>query len=138
MKTYPHNSPKAMARILAMVMVADGHMDERELDLLEQLKLYDILAINRRDFIEVLHDYCEELAESADTDGKVHPVDRVRIDALLDTVEEPKKRLLLCAMVLDMSKADAEFSEIEMAILTHMLDRWHLTLEDIETAFADE
>ncbi|MEW9898833.1 hypothetical protein ABWL39_09385 [Chitinivorax sp. PXF-14] len=138
MKTYPHNSPKAMARILAMVMVADGHMDERELDLLEQLKLYDILAINRRDFIEVLHDYCEELAESADADGKVHPVDRARIDALLDTVEEPKKRLLLCAMVLDMSKADAEFSEIEMAILTHMLDRWHLTLEDIETAFADE
>ena len=61
-----------------------------------------------------------------------------RIDELLDCVDEPKKRLLLCAMALDMSKADAEFSELEMAIFTHMLDRWHLTLEDIQTAFADE
>ena len=138
MKQYKQNSPEAMARILAMLMVADGSMDDRELELLDKLNIYGILEIDRKKFIEVLHAYCNDLSDSADADGTVHLVDRVRIDELLDCVDEPKKRLLLCAMALDMSKADAEFSELEMAIFTHMLDRWHLTLEDIQTAFADE
>ncbi len=138
MKRYKQNSPEAMARILAMLMVADGSMDDRELELLDKLNIYGILEIDRKKFIEVLHAYCNDLSDSADADGTVHLVDRVRIDGLLDCVDEPKKRLLLCAMALDMSKADAEFSELEMAIFTHMLDRWHLTLEDIQTAFADE
>ncbi|MFO1386931.1 MAG: hypothetical protein U1F55_12345 [Chitinivorax sp.] len=138
MKQYKQNSPEAMARILAMLMVADGSMDDRELELLDKLNIYGILEIDRKKFIEVLHAYCNDLSDSADADGTVHLVDRARIDELLDCVDEPKKRLLLCAMALDMSKADAEFSELEMAIFTHMLDRWHLTLEDIQTAFADE
>lgn len=138
MKQYKQNSPEAMARILAMLMVADGSMDDRELELLDKLNIYGILEIDRKKFIDVLHAYCNDLSDSADADGTVHLVDRVRIDELLDCVDEPKKRLLLCAMALDMSKADAEFSELEMAIFTHMLDRWHLTLEDIQTAFADE
>ena len=138
MKQYKQNTPEAMARILAMLMVADGSMDDRELELLDKLNIYGILDIDRKKFIEVLHAYCNDLSDSADADGTVHLVDRARIDELLDCVDEPKKRLLLCAMALDMSKADAEFSELEMAIFTHMLDRWHLTLEDIQTAFADE
>ena len=138
MKRYKQNSPETMARILAMLMVADGSMDDRELELLDKLNIYGILEIDRKKFIEVLHAYCNDLSDSADADGTVHLVDRARIDELLDCVDEPKKRLLLCAMALDMSKADAEFSELEMAIFTHMLDRWHLTLEDIQTAFADE
>ncbi|MDQ5886840.1 MAG: hypothetical protein RL210_140 [Pseudomonadota bacterium] len=138
MKQYKQNSPEAMARILAMLMVADGSMDDRELELLDKLNIYGILEIDRKKFIDVLHAYCNDLSDSADADGTVHLVDRARIDELLDCVDEPKKRLLLCAMALDMSKADAEFSELEMAIFTHMLDRWHLTLEDIQTAFADE
>ncbi|WP_137938714.1 hypothetical protein [Chitinivorax sp. B] len=138
MTPFPQNSPEAMARILAMLMIADGNMDDRELELLEKLKLYDVLGLSRKQFIEVLHQYCEELEQSADPDGTIHLVDRVRIDELLDAVDEPKKRLLLCAMVLDLSKADADFSDVEMAIFTHMLDHWHLTLEDLQTAFADE
>lgn len=138
MKQYKQNSPEAMARILAMLMVADGNMDDRELELLDKLNIYGIIDIDRKKFIDVLHAYCNDLSDSADADGTVHLVDRSRIDEMLDSVDEPKKRLLLCAMALDMSKADAEFSELEMAIFTHMLDRWHLTLEDIQTAFADE
>ena len=138
MKQYKQNSPEAMARILAMLKVADGSMDDRELELLDKLNIYGILEIDRKKFIDVLHAYCNDLSDSADADGTVHLVDRTHIDELLDCVDEPKKRLLLCAMALDMSKADAEFSELEMAIFTHMLDRWHLTLEDIQTAFADE
>ena len=138
MKEYKQNSPEAMARILAMLMVADGSMDDRELELLDKLNIYGILGIDRKKFIDVLHHYCTDLTDSADAEGTVRLVDRERINELLDCIDEPKKRLLLCAMVLDMSKADAEFSEVEMAVFTHMLDRWHLTLEDIQTAFADE
>ena len=138
MKTYKQNSPEAMARILAMLMVADGQMDDRELELLDKLNIYGILGIDRKKFIDVLHHYCTDLTDSADAEGTVRLVDRERINELLDCIDEPKKRLLLCAMALDMSKADNDFSDVEMAIFTHMLDRWHLTLEDIQTAFADE
>lgn len=134
MKKYLDNSPESMARLLVMLMVSDGNMDPREIDELEHLHIYDMLHISRASFIQVLHDYCNDLTDEADEDGNIHLIDRTRIDDLLDTVTDPQKRLLIATLALDLSKADDDISEPEMAIYAHMLDRWHLTLDDIEAS----
>ena len=37
MRTYPTNSPQSAARIVALTLVADGHVSPEELDALERL-----------------------------------------------------------------------------------------------------
>ena len=37
MRSYPRNSPEAAARIVALVLVADGHVCRSEFDALNQL-----------------------------------------------------------------------------------------------------
>ncbi|GAB3250796.1 tellurite resistance TerB family protein [Chitinimonas naiadis] len=136
MKRYTANSPEAMARLLVVLMMSDGNLDPREIDSLETLHIYEALDISRQGFIEVLHAYCNDLSDEADELGRIKLVDRQRIDDLLDTVTEPKKQLLVATLALDMAKADRVISEPELAVYSHMLERWHLTLDDIEDAYA--
>ncbi|WP_374349703.1 hypothetical protein [Chitinimonas sp.] len=136
MKRYAQNSPEAMARLLVMLMMSDGNMDVREIDSLETLHIYEALGISRTRFIEVLHAYCNDLSDEADDEGRIQLIDRSRIDLLLDDVTDPHKQLLVATLALDMAKADKSISEAELAIYSHLLERWHLTLADIEEAYA--
>jgi uncharacterized tellurite resistance protein B-like protein len=136
MKRYAANSPEAMARLLVMLMMSDGNMDPREIDSLEKLHIYEAIDISRTRFIEVLHTYCNDLSDEADEDGQIHLIDHSRIDAMLDDVNDPQKQLLIATLALDVVKADKAISESELAIYAHMLERWRLTLNDIEDAYA--
>lgn len=136
MKKYPYNSPQAMARILIMQMIGDGNFDPAEIDELEHLNVYDLLGISRKDFIQVLQAYCNDLSDEADADGTIKLIDRQRIDDLLETVDDPKKRTLVAAIALDIAKADGDFSEGEMVIFARLMQRWHLTLEELQAALS--
>ncbi|HSC80507.1 MAG TPA: hypothetical protein VLC08_09145 [Chitinolyticbacter sp.] len=136
MKKYPHNSPEALARILVLQMMCDGSFDPEEIDELEHLRVYEALDISRKGFIQVLHDYCNDLSDEADEAGNIKLIDRERIEALLDTVDEPKKRLQVAAIALDLAKSDNDFNDAELAVFSHMLQYWHLQLEDLQAAFA--
>jgi hypothetical protein len=136
MKKYPYNSPQAMARILIMQMIGDGNFDPSEIDELEHLNVYDVLDISRKDFILVLQSYCNDLSDEADEEGRIRLIDRQRVDDLLETVDDPKKRAIVAAVALDVAKSDHDFTDIEMAVFAHMLRRWNLTLEDLQSVFA--
>lgn len=135
MRPYTVDSPQAMARILAMLLISSEHVGDKEFDQLEALDFYDILGVTHTDFIQILHAYCEEVSDDA-VDGTIHLIDLERINGLLDEVSDPKKRLITAAIALDVVKADREIDEAEMAIFTHMLDYWHMTLDDIQATFA--
>ncbi len=136
MKKYPYNSPQAMARILIMQMIGDGNFDPSEIDELEHLNVYDVLDISRKDFILVLQSYCNDLSDEADEEGRIRLIDRQRVDDLLETVDDPKKRAIVAAVALDVAKSDHDFTDVEMAVFAHMLRRWNLTLEDLQSVFA--
>lgn len=135
MRPYPVDSPQAMARILAMLLISSDHVGDKEFDQLEALDFYDILGVSHTEFINILHCYCEDVSDDAE-DGTIHLIDLQRINQLLDEVSDPKKRLITAAIALDVVKADREIDEAEMAIFTHILDYWHLTLDDIQATFA--
>ena len=84
MRPYRHSSPQAMARIIAMFMITDGEMDPRELDALEKIMAYDLLGLSRKQFTQVLTDYCDDISDEAEQDGTIHLIDRNRIDALME------------------------------------------------------
>lgn len=135
MKHYPINSPEAMARILAMFMITDGEMDPREIESMENLHVYEIIGLSRRSFIDVLAKYCDDVSDEAENDGTIHLLSRERINEVLDTINDRKKRLLCCALALDVCKSDKDISEPEMLLLRHMMQHWQLTLDDLESEF---
>ena len=133
MKKYAPNSPESIARILAMFMITDGNMDPREIETLESLHVYELAGLTRKDFINVLMEYCDDISDEAEDDGTIHLLSTERINAILDAVSERSKRILCCALALDICKADKEISDSEMLLLRHMMGHWHITLDDLQT-----
>ncbi|AXT46892.1 MULTISPECIES: hypothetical protein [Chromobacterium] len=136
MRKYALNSPEAMARLLAMFMITDGNMDPRELELLEKLHVYDLIGLPRKQFTKVLVDYCDDVSDEANDDGTIHLLDAERINGLLAEVSDHRKRILACVLAMDISKSDGTISEPEMALLSHMMKSWGISLDDLEREFA--
>ncbi len=54
MRSYPRNSPEAAARIVALIMVADGHVSRSETAALDRLHASTLLDIAPADMARVL------------------------------------------------------------------------------------
>jgi uncharacterized tellurite resistance protein B-like protein len=135
MRPYSPNSPQAMARFIAMFMITDGQMDTRELDALDKLMAYDLLGLSRKQFTQVLVEYCDDISDEAEQDGTIHLIDKQRIDTLLDEVNDPGRRILTCALAMDVAKSDGDISDPEIALLRYIMKQWDVTLDDIEARF---
>lgn len=131
MKTYPIDSPQAVARLIAMVMITDARLDDRELDALERLDMLRMIGLSREEFSAVVKAYCEELVAAGSPDGKVDLMDRARIDAIVDAVQDPRKRLDAASMALVVMKADGTFHDAELALLRYTLERWGMSLDGL-------
>ena len=79
MKAYAKNSPEAVSRILAMMMITDANLDEREIEILDELRIFDIVGISRAGFSQVVQDYCAELMQAG---GDVVVISLVEIRVL--------------------------------------------------------
>lgn len=135
MRPYPINSPEAIARLLAMFMISDGNMDPRELDLLEKVNVYDLIGLSRKQFAQVLTDYCDDISDEAEQDGTIHLLDTDRIETMLAEVTNPAKRILACVLAMDISKSDGTISDPEIVLLRHMMKEWNISLDDLERQF---
>ena len=131
MRNYPRNSPEAMARIIALILLADGDLDDGEVEMLDDLGVYDRLGVSRKTFIRVVQEYFEDLLHD-DTGDRIRLLDAKRLDVVLDGVDDDKKRVDLAAMMLSLISADGNMNDAELATLRHVLAHWGLTLEQIE------
>jgi hypothetical protein len=62
MRSYPRNSPEAAARIVALVLISDGHVCRSEVEALQQPRRSSPSSgWRRRSFAQVLHTLCEDL-----------------------------------------------------------------------------
>lgn len=134
MKSYPKNSPEAMARVVAMTMIADAALDDRELALMDRLRFYDIIGLDREGFADVVEQYCEDLLQTdgAGTDGeRVALLAPERVDAVLDGIDDPGRQRLTAQMIASVAGADGRMHLTELALFGHVLARWNLSLEDL-------
>lgn len=136
MKKYTPNSPEAIARTIAMFMLADGDIDPSELEALEWLSLYESIGIERKEFITVLKDYFDDLTDEIEANGTVNLLNPVRVDDVLTGVTDHKKRLATLAIAIDMCKSDHALNEPEMALLQHAMSRWQISLDHLKESIA--
>ena len=58
MRSYPIDSAEAMARIVAVALLADGVLDHSEVEALEKHELRNNLGLPAETLERVLHEFC--------------------------------------------------------------------------------
>jgi hypothetical protein len=127
MRSYPTNSPQAAARIVALTLVADGHVDSVELDVLEQAGAYERLGLSRSEMHSVLQGFCEDLLQSQQSHWagtcQIDPTTLSQLMAEVDDVAMRKAVLSLCVAV---AEADSHVADAESIVLVSAVEQWGL------------
>lgn len=126
MRNYPRNSPQAAARIVALAVLADGHLAKAELDVLERLDARYRLGLEcPAAFRDAIHALCEELLGTADPHrGGACRVDRRTLAMLMAEIEDPGLRATVLELCTAAIEADAHVADGEALIVTAALEHW--------------
>lgn len=133
-RPYPKNSPEAMARIIALVLLADGDLDDTEVEMLDHLGIYERVGVSSDAFIRVVQEYFDDLL--GDGAERIRLIDGKRTDAVLDAVDDPQKQRDLAGMIFDLVGTDGAVNDAELVTLRHLLARWGLSLGEVEAGLS--
>jgi uncharacterized tellurite resistance protein B-like protein len=125
-KSYPVNSPHAMARVIAMMMVTDGALHDSEIEFLERNHAFEALGLSRIEFREVAQQYCADLIATSAAADAIHLIDPVRIDQIIACVTDMKKRKIVCKQALGIIAADGDVGGQETAVFRYVLTMWDI------------
>ena len=127
MRSYPRNSPQAAARIVALAMLADGHLCKGELDAIDQFGAHEQLGLEPAQFQGVMHAFCEDLLAALHGNWSATcRIDPHTLSALLAEVDDPVLRctvLRLCAAAVE---ADGHVADAESIVMTAAVEQWGL------------
>jgi hypothetical protein len=108
-----------------LTLVADGHVSELELDVLEHIGTYRRLGIDRDAVHEVLRGLCEDLLQSH------HPqwsdacqVEPVTLQRLMAEIEDPTLRMEVLDLCVAVAEADDHVADGESLVLVCAVDQW--------------
>jgi hypothetical protein len=133
MRNYPRNSPQAAARIVALTLLADGHLGKAELDTLERLDAPRVLGLARGELDAVLQTFCEDLLSAAHlTWADTCRIEPDTLAELMAEVDDPALRLRLLRLCLALIDADDLVAEGEAIVLDAALTHWGLRPEDTQ------
>lgn len=135
-RTYPENSPQAIGRIVAMMMVADGSLAEAELATLSDPEHLASVGLDAHELRTVLADHLVDVALASPTPHEARVNDPAILDQVLAPVTDPALRLKACALAIHASGADEQIAPAEQAVLHYMLGQWGLTLEQLHDYLA--
>ncbi len=128
MRNYPCNSPEAAARLVALVLIADGHVSRVELDALETMQVEQTLGLAPGGFAEVVQHTCEDLMLGASGQASlVCQVDEQTLDLLLDEVTDPALQQCTLLLAAAVAVADRHMADAESVVLEAAHRRWHQT-----------
>jgi uncharacterized tellurite resistance protein B-like protein len=116
----------AAAHVLALLVSANGRVDEAELARLEALGAFESLGIAREDFVQMARRCVADIGAALGERSWLRSSDIAYADAVLDAVVDPDTRLLLCRLCAAAIAADGKVSTDERLLYGHMLARWRI------------
>lgn len=122
MRSYPQNSPQAAARIVALTLTADGHVDRREENTLEALDIYQQIGLDAVQFALVVKDLHED-CQTSHFHSTTH-ISAAAVDMLAHEIDAPvlrRKVLQLCFAVV---AADGFLADGEIEVVRLILNAW--------------
>lgn len=127
MRSYPRNSPEAAARIVALVLIADGHVGRSELEALQRLRLEAELGLVPGAFSSIVHTLCEDLLVGAYAGGSLMcSLDEATLAALLAEVEDADLQARVLRLAGAAAEADAHLADAEAMLVAMARRQWRL------------
>lgn len=126
MRSYPRNSPEAAARVLALLLIADGNVCRSEIQALESLDASAALGLAPDGFASIVQGLCEDLMLSASAGEWPCSLDEATLAALLGKVDEPALRRKVLALASAAAQADRHLADAEQRLLDELRTRWQV------------
>ena len=123
LRSYPANSPRAMARLVVLALLADGQLDERELATLERRGAFEALGIGREDFVQVLYDFCADVARLSESAGGYRLSPAV-LSALFAEIDDPRAKERVLNLIVAVVSSDGRFTDGEEKLFLGALHAW--------------
>lgn len=135
MRSYPRNSPQAAARIVALTLLADGHVCSSELQALQRHHAGPRLGLLASELQQVLRELCEDLLAAGSLAwGGSGLIDRSTLHALLDEVSDPPLRRQVVALCLAVVQSDTHLADGESSVIEAAVERWRLHAQALQPA----
>lgn len=133
MRSYPTDSPQAVARIVALALLADGNLHPRELGALQRLQFNQGASLPEGSLQTVLRDFCEDLlATHAAAPASTLTLDDATIASLLDEVQDEALRIRVLQLCVAVIEADAHLARGEFRVLQAAARRWHVSIDRLD------
>ncbi len=126
MRSYPRNSPEAAARVLALLLVADGNVCPSELRLLESLDAAGALGLDRDGLPRAVQGLCEDLMVAAPSGDLFSTLDSDTRTALFGEVAAPALQRKILALATAAAGADRHLAENETRLLEELGEHWRM------------
>lgn len=127
MRNYPRNSPEAAARIVALVLIADGNVCRSEVETLQRLGLEPMLGLPDGGFGPVVHTLCEDLLLGAYGQGTMMcGVDDATLASLLAEVDDPDLQHTVLRLAAAAAAADRHLADAEALVVAAARRQWQL------------
>ncbi len=127
MRSYPRNSPEAAARIVALVLIADGHVCRSEFDVFNQLDGPRQLGLPADGLPRVVQTLCEDLLMGAHGSASMlGGVDDSFLASLMAEVDEPALQRKVLALAVAAARADRHLADGEAVVLAAARRHWGL------------
>lgn len=127
MRSYPHNSPEAAARIVALVLISDGHVCSSEFDVLKQLGAERELGLEPQLLPHIVHTLCEELLASGYESGSLMSnVDDSALASLMAEISDPALQRKVLHLSLAAARADGHLADGEALVVDAARHHWKL------------
>lgn len=127
MRSYPHNSPEAAARIVALVLISDGHVCSSEFDILKKLGAERELGQEPQLLPHIVHTLCEELlAGGYETGSLMGNVDDSALASLMAEISDPALQRKVLRLSLAAARADGHLADGETMVVEAARHHWKL------------
>ena len=125
MRSYPRNSPEAAARIVALVLISDGHVCRSEVETLQQHRIEHELGLAPGAFAAVMKTLCEDrMMGGHDCATTLCNVDKGALAALLAEVDRPGLQATVLRLCQAAALADDYLADTEARIVAAALRQW--------------
>ena len=126
MRSYPRNSPEAAARIVALVLISDGHVCRSEVEALQHLQVEQELGLEPGSFAAVVQTLCEDLLMGAYGSGSmICSVDEATLASFMAEVDEPGLQSKVLRLASAAAEADQHLAEAEALVVNVARRHWN-------------
>lgn len=120
MRSYPRNSPEAATRIVALVLISDGHISRSEYDALNQPDGVPAFGLAPETMHGIVQTLCEDMLMAGfDGHSILSHIEDGTLAPMLAEVDEPRLqaevlRVARCAVNADQHHADGETAMLDV------------------------